>query len=130
MSLSPVNAASELFYRTLPLIKKIFLYSQTEPCGKLPAHLFSTLLCIHFNGKMKMSDISERLGLSKPLVTQHTERLVAEGYIVRSADPYDRRIVSIEITPQGSAYAKGITSYFQEKGAKALSKLSADDLKR
>jgi DNA-binding MarR family transcriptional regulator len=130
MAPSTANRGSALFYRTLPLMKKIFLCAPAGRRGKLPPHLFGTLLCLHFHGRQKMSAISDRLGLSKPLVTQHVNRLVAEGYFKRFADPADRRIVHIDITAKGAKYAGEVSAYFQEKGQKALSTLSPNDLDR
>ena len=130
--MSPATAASgaALFYRTLPLIKRTFLRMPAGRREKLPPHLFATLLCLHRHGRQKMSVISDRLGLSKPLVTQHVKRLVAEGYCVRSADPADRRIIYIEITPKGTAHARKVSAYFREKGVRVLSALAQDDLDR
>ncbi|MDA8125646.1 MAG: MarR family transcriptional regulator [Deltaproteobacteria bacterium] len=130
MTISLAGSAAELLYKTLPLMKKIFLGTPEGQQGKLPHHLFPTLLCLHFNGRQKMSVISDRLGLSKPLVTQHVDRLVAEGYLERSADPSDRRIIHIDITSKGSKYAKEVSSYFRQRGEKALSSLSPEDLDR
>ncbi len=130
--MSDVSAeqTSMLFFRALPLIKKIFLHSGSTSCGTLPHHLYSTLLCVHYQGTQKMSDISGILGLSKPLVTQHVERLVSGGYFKRVNDPNDRRIVLIDITAKGSAYAKKVVSHFLKKGETALKTLSPKDLKR
>jgi DNA-binding MarR family transcriptional regulator len=130
MAPSTAKSGSALFYRTLPLMKKIFLYAPAGRRGKLPPHLFGTLLCLHFHGRQKMSAISDRLGLSKPLVTQHVNRLVAEGYFKRFADPADRRIVDIDITAKGTKYAQEVSAYFQGKGEKTLSLLSPKDLNR
>jgi DNA-binding MarR family transcriptional regulator len=130
MSPSPVSSGAALFYKTLPLMKKIFLYAPAGQRGKIPGHLFPTLLCLYVNGRQKMSAISDRLGLSKPLVTQHVDRLVAEGYFKRFTDPSDRRIIYIDITSKGSRYAKEVSEYFRQKGEKALSSLSPEDLDR
>jgi DNA-binding MarR family transcriptional regulator len=130
MSTSTAHNGSVLFYRTLPLMKKIFLYAPEGRHGKLPPHLFPTLLCLSLHGRQKMSMISDRLGLSKPLVTQHVNRLVAEGYFKRFTDPADRRIIYIDITAKGAKYATGVSSYFHERGEKVLSSLSPEDLDR
>jgi DNA-binding MarR family transcriptional regulator len=130
MSSSPVSSGAALFYKTLPLMKKVFLYAPAGRRGKIPGHLFPTLLCLYSNGRQKMSAISDRLGLSRPLVTQHVDRLVAEGYFKRFTDPSDRRIVYIDITPKGSRYAKEVYAYFRQKGETALSSLSPEDLDR
>jgi DNA-binding MarR family transcriptional regulator len=130
MSPTPVSSGSALFYKTLPLMRKIFLYAPAGRRGKIPSHLFPTLLCLYFNGKQKMSSISERLGLSRPLVTQHVDRLVTEGYFKRFTDPSDRRIIYVDMTTKGLKYAKEVSAYFRQKGEKALSCLSPEDLDR
>ena len=130
MTPSAVGNGAALFYETLPLMKKVFLYAPAGQRGKIPGHLFPTLLCLYFNGRQKMSAISDRLGLSKPLVTQHVDRLVAEGYLKRFTDPSDRRIIYIDTTSKGSKYAKEVSAYFRQKGEKALSSLSPEDLDR
>jgi DNA-binding MarR family transcriptional regulator len=129
MSQTTLKNASALFYRTFPLIKKIFLHASARPRGeKLPPHLFSVLLCVHYGGKQKMGEISVRMGLSKPLVTQHVNRLVETGYFSRFPDADDRRIVRIGITARGIRYAKEISAFYFEKGMKALSLLSEKDI--
>jgi MarR family transcriptional regulator, 2-MHQ and catechol-resistance regulon repressor len=127
---SQASSGAALFYRTLPLMKKIFLYAPAGRRGQIPGHLFPTLLCLYANGRQKMGAISDRLGLSKPLVTQHVDRLVAEGYLKRFTDPSDRRIIDVDITPKGSRYAKEVSAYFLQKGETALSSLSPKDLDR
>lgn len=120
--------AAALFWGTMPLLKKIFFHTLQDHCGKMPRHLYTTLLCVHFNGKQRMSEISERLGLSKPLVTQHVDKLVADGFFKRIDDPADRRIVFIEMTAKGSKYAQEVADFFLNKGTAALSVLSQSDI--
>ena len=116
------------FWGTMPLLKKIFFHTLQDHCGKMPRHLYTTLLCVHFNGKQRMSEISERLGLSKPLITQHVDKLVADGFFRRVDDPADRRIVFIEMTAKGSKYAQEVAEYFLNKGTAALNVLSRSDI--
>ena len=120
--------AAALFWGTMPLMKKIFFHSIQNQCGKMPRHLYATLLCVHFNGKQRMSEISDRLGLSKPLITQHVDKLVADGFFKRVDDPADRRIVFIEMTAKGSKYAQEVAEYFLDKGTAALGVLSRSDI--
>ena len=120
--------AAALFWGTMPLMKKIFFHSIQNQCGKMPRHLYATLLCVHFNGKQRMSEISDHLGLSKPLITQHVEKLVEDGFFRRVDDPADRRIVFIEMTAKGSKYAQEVADFFLNKGTAALSVLSRSDV--
>lgn len=122
--------AADLFYSTLPLIKKYFMHTSTGIQGDIPHHLYSTLLYVYYCGKRNMSSISDYLGLSKPLVTQQVDKLVETGYLNRKYNSDDRRIIEIDITDKGKKSAKEITSFFREKGALALSKLSESELQK
>lgn len=51
--------------------------------------------------KVKMSDISRLMGISKPAATQAVDRLVDRGMVRRVNDENDRRTVYIQITEKG-----------------------------
>lgn len=53
--------------------------------------------------KVKMSDISRRMGISKPAATQAVDRLVEREMVKRINDENDRRTVYIQITEKGEA---------------------------
>ena len=60
---------------------------------------------------LKMTDIAERLVLSKGGTTKVVDRLEADGLVARLLDPADRRVTLVEITPEGrevSQRARGI----------------------
>jgi DNA-binding MarR family transcriptional regulator len=46
--------------------------------------------------------MSAHLNISKPAITRATNRLVAEGLVVRKDDPADRRSILVKITKSGS----------------------------
>ena len=50
---------------------------------------------------LRMSDIASRLVLSPGGATKVIDRLESMGYVTRSADPGDRRVTVVEITPAG-----------------------------
>jgi DNA-binding MarR family transcriptional regulator len=116
-----------LFYKTYPLIKKTFLFSG-DISKELPGHLFPTLLCIHSNGRMKMSAISDATGASKPLVTQQVDKLVEFGYLERFYSDDDRRIVEVELTEKGNTLTEKVMTEQMNKAAEKLSRLSDSDL--
>jgi Transcriptional regulators len=58
------------------------------------------------NPKIKVSDISKKLLVTTPTVTQLLKKLIADGLIERTVDPDDRRSVGIELTPKGEQIAK------------------------
>lgn len=50
---------------------------------------------------MMVSEISEKLNVTSPTITQHINSLEAQGLIERRPDPSDRRIVRIRLSQQG-----------------------------
>jgi DNA-binding MarR family transcriptional regulator len=62
---------------------------------------------------LKISDISKRLSVTSPTVTQIMNDLEKEGLVIREIDPNDRRAVKIRLTEKGEGIAikaeKGFT---------------------
>jgi DNA-binding MarR family transcriptional regulator len=50
---------------------------------------------------LSMSEIGCKLGMPKPHVTAHIDKLVAENLAERISDPNDRRIVNIKLSQKG-----------------------------
>lgn len=57
---------------------------------------------------LMVSEISSKLNVTSPTVTQHINSLEAQGLVERHADPADRRIVRIRLTEKGEAYIQRI----------------------
>lgn len=53
-------------------------------------------------GAKKSSELSERLGISLPAITNLTSKLVQKGYIERKTSENDRRVSLMQITTLGS----------------------------
>lgn len=51
--------------------------------------------------RVRMTDVSRFMMVSKPAATQAVNRLVDRGYVERVDDPNDRRVVYIQPTPEG-----------------------------
>ena len=86
------------------------------------------VLAILRDGPLPMSELSGRLGCSKPNVTALAGRLIDEGFARRRQDKMDRRVTRIEITGKGRMI-------MEERGKAAraairanLSKLGEKDL--
>src|SRR6476620_10254935 len=45
--------------------------------------------------------LAERMGLSRPTLTHHLDRMEADGLITRTRDTADRRVVRVHLTPEG-----------------------------
>ncbi len=83
---------------------------------------------------MKVSDISKRLHVTSPTVTQLLKGLEADGLIERRVDPTDRRAVGITLTEKGEVVTRqaremylesldGLIAYLGEEQSDQLAEL-------
>lgn len=84
--------------------------------------------------EMKVSEISKRLQVTSPTITQLLKGLEANGLIERHIDNIDRRSVGVKLTPKGEAVAQqamdtflasmnGLIAYLGEDQSNQLSEL-------
>lgn len=71
------------------------------------------LYFIHLNVRgdhpgMMVSEISGKLNVTSPTVTQHINSLETQELVKRHADPTDRRIVRIQLSDKGKKYIQRI----------------------
>ncbi|GGG54922.1 MarR family winged helix-turn-helix transcriptional regulator [Paenibacillus radicis (ex Gao et al. 2016)] len=76
------------------------------------------LLCIIDNARKNktgatVSEISKRLLVTSPTVTQMANSLIAQGYIEREADQNDRRIFYLKLTEKGDEIAQKLKERYQ-----------------
>ena len=69
-------------------------------------------------------DISELRGLSKSQVSQAVELLAAEGFLLRTPDKADRRVVHLSITPAGLPLTRDCQAIQTACGQRLLAGLS------
>lgn len=75
-----------------------------------------TLLCIknlerEGNTAITVSEISHRMFVTSPTVTQTVNSLEKNGYIERKKDPHDKRVVDISLTGKGEEILGKVTDY-------------------
>lgn len=83
---------------------------------------------LYKNGPMQMSEIGERIGLSKPNMTFIIDALISEGKVARSSDPKDRRLVMINITGKGKEDLNKAKECLKEELQKKISKLDSKEV--
>src|SRR5437588_4266527 len=64
--------------------------------------------------EIKVSEISKRLHVTSPTVTQLIKGLEASGLIERNIDPEDRRSVGIKLTEKGEMITQQAAAAFEE----------------
>lgn len=80
--------------------------AQLQYVGQLRGFLGVTLselyalLALWDGGRCSMSDLAERVDMSRAAITTLADRIEAAGYVERTPDPTDRRRVLLGITPK------------------------------
>lgn len=88
-----------------------------SPCPQLSKSQFATLMVLKHAGKpplvqfteeevergMSLSALAGVMGQSLPAVSQRISTLEAMGYVERTADPRDRRVSGVRLSPGGKA---------------------------
>ena len=79
------------------------LGSQLRRSWGLTAHEWHAVVVLWDNGRMTMSQLGDRIPLSRAAVTTLSDRLQSLGLIERLADPGDRRRILLTVTPKAEA---------------------------
>lgn len=59
------------------------------------------LWSLHYEGPQSASKLAAGLGITPGAVTSLSDKLISSGYAIRKKDEQDRRVVYLEITPEG-----------------------------
>lgn len=68
----------------------------------------SILMLLMHDGRKTMGEIAAALGVSKSAATQLLDGLIEQDFVVRTPDEDDRRVVYIELSPQGTRHFKRV----------------------
>lgn len=75
-------------------------------------------------------DITILRGLSKSQVSQAVELLTAEGFLLRTPDPSDRRLIHLSITPEGLPLAKECQAIQEQCASLLLTGLAPEQVEQ
>ena len=81
-------------------------------------------------GQLTMSDIANRLFISKPYNTLLVDKLIELGLVERLPNPKDRRIINIRLTEKGLGYLNEFKKSNKENIKRRLSVLKPGELKQ
>jgi DNA-binding MarR family transcriptional regulator len=115
----------------MPILFKEFARRQTNELfkGKITLPQFLVLALLHKEGESKMSDLAASLKVTTPAMTGISDRLVRYGYISRSNDLQDRRIIKVKLTAKGFDLVKKIDEQRQQMIINIFGKISLADRK-
>lgn len=61
----------------------------------------NALFRIYYKGKCGVSDLGEEMGVTSAAASQLLDKLVQQGFVLRSEDPHDRRNKVVSLTETG-----------------------------
>ncbi|MEU7866539.1 MarR family transcriptional regulator [Dactylosporangium sp. NPDC049140] len=109
-------------------VERVFsVLRQGNPPNDISLTAASTIWRLQQEGPRKLTDLAAAEGVSQPAMTQLVQRLEREGMVVRAAEPTDRRVVLIEVTPAGVALLENRRAVRAGHLAALMSDMSADD---
>ena len=94
-----------------------------------PLSWFEILLAVQRSptGRPRMSDLAERLTLSRGGITRLVDRLEEAGYLERVSCAEDRRALQAELTPAGQRMLEEMRGVYDAELERHLQILSADE---
>jgi DNA-binding MarR family transcriptional regulator len=90
--------------------------------------MLAALSTIDRHGPITAGDVAQHEQVRKPTVTRILAGLVDEGLIERTADPLDRRVAWVQLTPAGRALMRNVRRRSDRFLAGRLRALDPSDL--
>lgn len=87
-------------------IDRPFKMSHKENGDPMSLETYYCLQMLRWDGAMTMSELAERLRITKQQATQMIDRLYRYDFVRRMYDQEDRRVIRIEITQRAVEYVK------------------------
>ncbi len=113
----------------IPAVMRGFAKMQTNELfkGKITLPQFFVLNHLDKHGESKMNELAKVMDVTTAAATGIVDRLVRYGYIARSYDPKDRRVINIGLTQKGSDLVKRIGRQRREVTSDVFGKISKEE---
>lgn len=85
------------------------------------------LMLLARHGSAPVSWLAGRMQVSPPNVTGILDRLEKEGWVRRTNDPHDRRVVRVILTPEGEVFLQDLRHAGQEALVTRLIEMTAKE---
>lgn len=131
MDRSQIDELAETFLILMPLIqKKLFdsIDPEEMPSIQLPGTAGRVLRLLREVRRARASELGKRLNIARPNMTSILDQLQALGLIIRQTDETDRRVINVEITPQGAELCDAYTKIVSHKIRLLLKEIAPEEL--
>ncbi len=86
------------------------------------------LMFLHESGRLRSSELAQRLAVTPRAVTALVDGLVDSGYVERRPDPSDRRATFVELTDSGTEICSDMQKSFDSFAAQLFAGISPGDV--
>lgn len=127
MSLSFPESSAEIssaFIETLVLIHRNFYRNLTTP---VPLNQFATLMTLRLEKQATLSEIGQRLQISKQQMTNICDKLMQAGLVTKQQDREDRRRILVSMTSAGEKMLDDQNEIVRQKFLSSLQEFSEEE---
>ena len=113
----------------MPVIMKGYVKHQVDEFDKLKITMpqFFVLELVNRQGEAKMSDLAKFVNVTTAAMTGIVGRLFKNGYVLRTDEPEDRRIIKIKLTPKGAKLVKDMIQKRKDITIKMFGSIAQDE---
>lgn len=125
----PLNEFADKLSRIMPTIMKEFGRRQASELykGKITFPQLVILDFLHAHEESKMKDLALFLNVTTAAMTGIVDRLVRYGYLARSYDCDDRRIIKVKLTAKGNNLVRKVNVQRRMMFIEIFSRVSEND---
>lgn len=126
MEIATIKAVLDACYQA----QRIRAMLPTLPDGVTPSHIhfFDLIETMEQKGmRVKISDISDRLGIPRPGVTRTVKEMEAKGYLQKFSSAQDKRVTYLSMTEAGKALSRKYNEEFFSQLAPLLLDITEED---
>lgn len=98
-----------------------------EPSIDCSREEIRALILLRSRGRIIMTEFASELGVPLSTATHTIDRLVRKGLVIRVRSEQDRRIVQVEMSPQGLEFQTALRARHQAMARSWLAPLSASE---
>ncbi len=126
---SKIEVIAENLITIHPLLYKSISKPMRNISSITPGGMF-VMGSLKRHGILSMTDIGKCLAMPKPHITGIVDKLIEKGYVARTNDPNDRRIINISLTKKGLTNFEKIKMASTESLKDKLLLLSEEELEQ
>ncbi len=129
---SPYTTIIESMSAIMRMPHSLKLHEKFEEAAgvKLDRPGFIALKKISMGGPVRVSDLSQRMGLDVSTISRKVHQLEAEGLVGRSGDPADRRSAVLSITDDGRRVLEKLDGQGEQMLADTMADWPEEDVAR